>query len=562
MKTFRFIRIIGTCLIIGSLLGISCEKQESPPNIILILVDDMGYSDPGCYGGEIKTPNIDQLGYEGIRMTRAYNSARCCPSRASLFTGLYPHQAGLGYMSSVGSEVMTHDEPGYAGTLNESCVGISEVLKTVGYKTYMTGKWHMGGNPGPMEKGFDEFYGAVLPSHIDCWEPEEMKRLPEGRPERTYKPGEFYATDAITDYALDFMDEGLNNPSPFFLFVSYNAPHYPLQAPKEVTDKYFPLYLKGWDTIRTNRFNKLMELGIGEPEWVLPPRSEVMIEMRGRDLGYGGASNPAWDLFSKDRQRDLARRMAVYAAMVDKIDQNVGRMIKRLEENGEMDNTLIIFLSDNGANAEVNPIGFDAFEPKDNILNTGSALDSMGLPGSFIGYGTGWAMACNTPLNLYKHYTHEGGISTPFIMHWPEGIHNPGRIDNTPIHIIDVMASCVEISGAKYPSEMNGKEILPMEGVSLVPLMKGKEIQVRPLGFEHERNRGYLKGEWKIVSAHYRGGEWELYNIEEDRLEQSNLADQYPEKVDELAKEYEKWAHRVLVYPECEINFYYLKSYK
>ncbi|MFC2113625.1 sulfatase-like hydrolase/transferase, partial [Bacteroidota bacterium] len=266
-------------------------------------------------------------------------------------------------------------------------------------------------------------------------------------------------------------------------------------------------------------------------------------------MGYGGKPNPAWDSFTAERQKDLARRMAVYAAMIDRMDQNVGRIIQHLEEKGELDNTMIIFLSDNGACAEFNPLGFDIQTSRDNILNTGSRLDSLGLPGTYISYGSGWAMTSNTPLNLYKHYIHEGGISTPFILHWPGGILNPGSIDKRPAHIMDVMATCVEISGAEYPETNKSSKVLPMEGISLVPVMIGLEEVPRTLGFEHERNRGYLKGEWKIVSEEYRGNVWELYNIMEDRLEQNNLADRYPEKVEELASEYQVWAERVMVLP-------------
>jgi arylsulfatase A-like enzyme len=532
-------------LILFPVILTSCSEDQPPPNIVLILCDDMGFSDPGCYGGEIETPNIDRLAMDGVRMTRVYNSARCCPSRASLFTGLYPHQAGIGYFAN-----FDKGAPGYTGFLQDRSVGISDVLSSAGYNTYMSGKWHMGDNPGPMEKGFEEFYGFTVPHSISCWDQDAMFRLPEGRPLKNYPEGEFYSTDAITDYALDFLEDGINKPEPFFLFLSYNAPHFPLHAPKEITDKYASVYEKGWDAIRAERFEKQQELGIGEPEWELPPRSEVMVERR--DMGYGGKPNPAWDGFSEDRQHDLARRMAVYAAMVDRMDQNIGRVIRSLEESGELENTLIIFLSDNGACAEFNPLGFDIESSRDNILNTGDRLDSLGLPGTYISYGSGWAMTCNTPLNLYKHYIHEGGISTPFIMHWPDGIAKPGTIDKRPAHIMDVMATCVEVSGAEYPSMNNGTQVLPMEGMSMVPVLDGVEGGQRILGFEHERNRGYLKGEWKIVSEEYRGAEWELYNIEEDRLEQNNLAEQYPEKVKELESEYQAWAERVLVLPYFE----------
>ena len=534
-------------LVLGSMLLFftSCTNEESPPNILLILCDDMGFSDPGCFGGEIETPTLDRLAGEGIRMTRVYNSARCCPSRASLFTGLYPHQAGIGYFAN-----FDKGAPGYTGFLQDRSVGIAEVVKSAGYKTYMSGKWHMGDTPGPIEKGFDEFYGFTVPHSISCWDEKAMFRLPEGRPMKSYSPGEFYATDAITDYALDFLEDGLSAPEPFFLFLSYNSPHFPLHAPKEITDKYAPIYEKGWDVIRAERFERLMEMGIGEPAWELPPRSEVMIEKR--DMGYGGKANPAWDSWGEERQKDLARRMSVYAAMVDRMDQNIGRVIRRLEESGELENTLIIFLSDNGACAEFNPLGFDIESSRDNILNTGARLGSLGLPGTYISYGSGWAMTCNTPLNLYKHYIHEGGISTPFILHWPAGIHSPGTIDKRPAHIMDVMATCVEVSGAVYPEMNQGTKVLPMEGMSLMPVMQGIEGDARTLGFEHERNRGYLKGDWKIVSEEYRGNEWELYNISEDRLEQNNLADKYPEKVKELEAEYQAWAERVLVLPYFE----------
>ena len=552
VKNYRLVRTFITILspivlfiLLCSTIMVSCETEPKPPNIVLILCDDMGFSDPGCYGGEISTPNIDRLAYNGIRMTRVYNSARCCPSRASLFTGLYPHQAGIGYFAN-----FDKGAPGYTGFLQDRSVGISEVLKSAGYRTYMSGKWHMGDSPGPIEKGFDEFYGFVVPHSISCWDPGAMFRLPAGRPEREYDPGEFYSTDAITDYAIDFLEQGQSDPSPFFLFLSYNAPHFPLHAPGEITDKYAPVYERGWDSIRAERFDRMMKLGIGDKNWELPPRSEVMIERR--DMGYGGKPNPAWDSFPEERRKDLARRMAVYAAMIDRMDHNIGRLMQRLESSGEMENTLIFFLSDNGACAEFNPLGFDLEESRDNILNTGSRLDSMGLPGTYISYGSGWAMTSNTPLNLYKHYIHEGGISTPFIIHWPSAINKPGRIDTRPAHIMDVMATCLEVSGAVYPEMNNGTKVLPPEGISLLPVMKGEAGGPRTLGFEHERNRGYLKGDWKIVSAEYRGNEWELYNINEDRLEQHNLAGDYPEIVNELAEDYREWAERVLVHPYFE----------
>ncbi|MGP4039395.1 arylsulfatase [Gracilibacillus sp. D59] len=511
--------------------------KEQKPNMILILADDLGYSDLGCFGSEIDTPNIDRLASSGLRFTQFYNSARCCPSRASLLTGLYPHQAGVGEMNE---ELET---PGYRGFLKDQCVTLAEVLKEEGYHTYLSGKWHVG-RQGPIKKGFDDFYG-LLGGFTSFWDQKDYVRLPEDRPERAYEEGQFYATDAITDHALDFIEESRCDDNPYFLYLSYNAPHFPLQAPQEDIAKYERFYEKGWDKIREERLERMKGLGIITQDTPLTPRAEYW----NRDRDIQGV-NPAWESIDPDRKKDLAKRMAIYAAMVDRMDQNIGRVISDLEEKQELENTLILFCSDNGACAEWDPWGFDNWITTTNILHRKEDLKKMGGPDSYHSYGSGWANACSTPLRLYKHYGHEGGICTPLIAHWPGEIERKGEIDHRPGHFIDFMATFVDITGADYPEEYNGHKILPMEGESLMPALLDESPQERSLCFEHEQHCGIRRGKWKLSKIKER--DWELYNLENDRSEMVNLADQYPYMVEELKLEWKEWAKRTDVFPRPE----------
>lgn len=513
---------------------VSNNTNLSNPNILLILTDDLGFSDLGCYGSEISTPNLDQLAADGLRFTQFYNSARCCPSRASLLTGLYPHQAGIGLMDG------DRETPGYRGYLKDECVTLAEVLGSEGYHTYLSGKWHVG-KRNPIERGFDDFYG-MLGGFGSFWDENLYVRLPEGRPQRSYPKGEFYATDAITDHALDFIEESRQDSQPYFLYLSYNAPHFPLQAPEKEIAKYEKLYEKGWDNIREERLKRMKELQIVDEDTELTPRAEYW----DRDRKIHG-TNPAWDTIDPDRKKDLVRRMAIYAAMVDRMDQNIGHVIENLHENNELDNTLIMFCSDNGADAEWDPWGFDNWKTTSNFLHRGKDLDHMGGPDSYHSYGSGWANACSTPLQLYKHYGHEGGISTPFIVHWPEEVSRQGEIDHRPGHFIDFMATFVDITGAQYPDEFKGNEILPMEGKSLMPAFKGESEETRTLCFEHEGHCAIRQGKWKLVKVKER--DWELYNIDEDRTEMNNLADDYPEFAAELKQTWDEWAERTNVFP-------------
>ncbi len=518
------------------------EVKPTRPNILLILADDLGFSDLGCYGSEIATPNLDKLAAKGLRFTQFYNSARCCPTRASLLTGLYPQQAGMGEMAG-GNRL---GPPGYEGRLVDRCVTIPEVLKPAGYRCYMVGKWHLGHQPTPVDRGFDEFYG-MLGGFNSCWQEHPYySRLPADRPPREYAPGEFYSTDAFGDYALDFLADARKTPAqPWFLYLAFNAAHFPLHAPEQEVAKYEKVYARGWDTIREERFKRQKKLGIIPKDTVLTPRSFIPANWANKDTGWADRYNPPWDSLPADRRADLARRMAVFAGMVDRMDQNIGGVLADLRRHKELDNTLIVYLSDNGACAEWDPFGFDGESGPNNILHAGEDLKKVGGPDSYVSYGSGWANACNTPWRLYKHYTHEGGIATGCIMSWPVGLKRKGQIDAAPNHIADLMATVVEVTGASYPKTFNGHDILPMEGRSLLPVLRGESEPPRTLFFEHEGHRGVREGQWKAVSL--KGQPWELYDIEHDRSELHDLAPQHTDIVARLAEAWDSWADRCFV---------------
>ena len=533
----------GTTLLLSSLAVSTFSFAQNKPNVVVILADDLGFSDLGCFGGEISTPNLDHLSENGIRITQMYNSARSCPSRACLLTGLYPHQAGLGHMDG-----KSPDWPrGYTGLRSNDNVTLAEVMKEAGYFTAMAGKWHVGKANNPIDRGFDEYYG-LLGGFDSFWNPDVYTRLPHNGIRREYKEDEFYATEAITDYAVDFINEANEKQKPLFLYLAYNAPHFPLHAPKEVTDKYMDTYMQGWDKIRDERWSRMAKMGImqGNPE--LSPRGWVT-ESLVADETY---PLPAWDSLTPTQQKDLARRMAIFAAMVDIMDQNIGRVIRTLEENNQLDNTFVIFMSDNGACAEWHEFGFDFRTGTEYHTHTGAELDGMGLKGTYHHYGTGWANVCNTPLSLYKHFAHEGGISTPCIVSWGDKIKRKGETDHQPCHFSDIMATCVELAETVYPTIYNGNKITPLAGTSILPIVRGEKMPDRYIYAEHEGNRMVRKGNWKLVSAHFTKDEWELYNIAEDRTEQHNVAGKYPERVKEMGKAYMEWADKsdVIYFPK------------
>ena len=490
------------------------------------MADDMGFSDMGAMGGEVKTPNLDALAEDGILYRQYYNTARSCPTRASLMTGLYPHQAGMGWMT-----VMDLGTESYTGELNKNCVTLAEVLKEDGYNTYMSGKWHLisdkntnpdsDKNAWPLQRGFDRFFGTLLGSG-SYYTPNTLTtqntiiEAPEG----------FYYTDAISDTAVSMIQENSSADSPFFLYVAYTAPHWPLHASKDDYEPCIDTYSVGWDSIRAQRFRRQKELGIIDKKWILSDRDPEA---------------PAWDSMSDEEKEEMALRMAIYAAQIEVLDRGIGRIISELKKEGELENTLIFFLQDNGACAE-----YISGENKDiAVLGTNSSFESYRLP---------WANASNTPFRLFKHWTHEGGISTPLIVHWPQGVVKPGRMSDRPGVLMDIMATCVDVTGAEYPAVFDGNIIHTMEGESLLPSIRNKSEERKSILFwEHEANRAVRSGNWKLVlkaSEQYPfDGKWELYNMLDDRTEMNDLSGTFPEKVEEMRTMWEAWAERIRVYP-------------
>ncbi len=496
------------------------NKVVEKPNIIIIMTDDMGYSDIGCYGGEIPTPNIDNLAENGIRYTQFYNTARCCPTRASLLTGLYPHKTGMGWMTA--SDL---GHPGYTGDINNHCITIAQALKPAGYKNYISGKWHVTGTKyyenkdslskhnWPLQRGFDRYFGS-LAGGGSYYHP---KALVSGN-KMTEAPEGFFYTDATSDSATKYIMQH-NSDDPFFMYVAYYAPHYPLHALPEDIEKQRGKYMVGWDSIRKARLKRQKEMGIIDESLALSAR-EVKV--------------PAWDSVPEKDKDEWDKRMAIYAAQVVDVDDGVAKIVNALKQKGQLQNTLIMFLSDNGACAES-----PSWQPK-----------YMGTDSSFESYRINWANASNTPFREYKKWNHEGGISTPLIVHWPAHGIKKGSITKQMGHVIDLMPTCLEAANTTYPDT---DSLYALQGKSLLKTFKGDTFDRGPLFWEHETNRGVRIGKWKLASEGNDqppwAGEWELYNIEKDRIESNNLADKYPEKVKKLAKLWDEWAKENNVYP-------------
>lgn len=492
------------------------------PNIIIILADDMGYSDINCFGSDIQTPNINALAKTGLVMTQFYNASRCCPTRASLLSGLYQHQAGMGDM------VEPRKELAYQGFLNSNCVTIAEVLKTAGYNTYMTGKWHVGTAPEnwPVKRGFDHYLGLIdgAGSYFNPIAPyRPNQHLTIALDDKPITPGpNWYSTDSYGDYAVKYIKENKSTGKPFFLYTAFTSPHWPLQALPEDIAKYKGKFMKGWDVLRAERLKKMIALRIVPKDTKLSPRDK---------------SVPEWYSLTEAEKQDFDDKMAVYAAMIDRMDQNIGRILKALKETGEDKNTLIMFLSDNGASHE--GINGNGFLPE--IISAGKKMASD--PTSFTSYGSRGANVSNTPLRMFKHWEYEGGTATPFIANAPF-IRQPVQSDK-PAHIIDLMATCLDAAGVSYPETYKGNSIIPKEGISLLPLMKQEKWQGHDaLFFEHEGNRAVRAGGWKLVSQ-YPENVWQLYNINEDRTELNDQAHAYPDRVKEMENLYQNWAQRV-----------------
>ncbi len=506
------------------------KSEPKKPNIVLIMADDMGFSDIASYGGEVETPNLDALAEGGIRYTQFYNNARCCPTRASLMTGVYPHQAGMGWMTT--ADMGT---PEYQGELNNKSVTIAEVLKLAGYNTYMSGKWHLSRvrnikagvkDNWPAQRGFDKFFGIVDGGANyftpDIFSNNEKYKTPEAGED-------FYLTHAISDSTTMFMDKHFasekEKQNPMFMYVAYTAPHWPLHALEKDIEKYEKMYDIGWDKLREQRLERQKELGIFNASAELSPRDPKV---------------PGWDELSKEKQKEFTKRMAIYAAQIDAMDQGIGRIVNKLKELDEFDNTLIMFLSDNGACAE--------------YISGGPNKEVTGEADTWESYRIHWANGGSTPYKEYKHWTHEGGIATPLIVHWPDGVNKElnGGYVREPGHIMDIMATVIDVSGAKYPKEYKGNAITPLEGKSLLPHFSGKKTNREPIFWEHESNIGMRDGQWKLVAKTEENTEFnpanlELYNMEADPVELNNLAEKEPERLNQMFKEWQEWADKVNV---------------
>lgn len=509
-------------------------SADERPNIVVILADDMGYSDIGCYGGEINTENIDRLADAGLRFTQFYNTGRCCPTRASLLTGLYPHEAGLGHM------VYGDKGSGYRPYLNDQCVTLAEVLSRAGYRTLMTGKWHVGHRQGqwPTDRGFQHFYGIHI--HVDSYfkvlpgcpvyRNDKLAIAPTSNPENTLQPdAEWYTTDVFTDWALEFLEDSADGQRPFFLYVAYNAPHWPLEAPGENIANYDGRYADGWDALRIQKLDAMKARGIVSQESQLSP-----------------SGCPPWDSLAAEDQRQLAFRRQIYAAQIERMDQNIGRLIARLEELGELENTCLMFLSDNGCCAEGGMFGYQWQRNKRE--NFAQWRKQSGRSSST---GEAWSNASNAPFRLHKRWVHEGGIATPLVVHWPRVIEQPGGLSHQVGHVIDLMATCLDVADAEYPEQFNGRNIKPTPGISLLPhFADSTRTQERTLFWEHETHAAIRQGDWKLVTLNgTKDDRWELYDLSHARTETTNLAEEHPERVAELQAHWTRWAKQANVLP-------------
>ncbi|PXX21328.1 arylsulfatase [Arenibacter sp. ARW7G5Y1] len=525
------------------IIVISKINAQDRPNVMVIMADDMGYSDIGCYGGEIRTPNLNKLASEGLRFKQFYNTARCCPTRASLLTGLYPQQTGIGGMVNSTSKV-----PAYVGDLNQQCITMAEALDKNGYATFMTGKWHVAksispkdNHNWPTQRGFKKFYGTITGagSYFD------PVTLTYNNTAVTVAPQDnFYYTDAISDSTVTFLQDHFKKDrgQPFFFYVAYTAPHWPLHAPKKDIKKYKGVYDKGWEVMREERIVRMKQMGLIKDDW---------------NLSLPGSSVSTWK--DNNKMDWELQRMMTYAAQVDIMDQGIGRIVNFLKKNNQLDNTLIIFLADNGGCAEtINNASqwVRKYGPKSKKTLSGKEMvygndnDLMAGPSeTYMSYGPSWANLSNTPFRYYKHYGYEGGVAAPFIVRWPKGFLHKNEFRNEVASIIDIMPTVLNVTGTEYPSTYKGHSIQPLEGKSLLPVFEGNHLDRKSWFMEHKGNRAVREGQWKLVSTTYNG-KWELYDMVKDRTETNNVLDQNPIIGKKLEKMWNEWAWRVGVFPK------------
>ncbi|GHB86532.1 arylsulfatase [Persicitalea jodogahamensis] len=532
MKYFSFKDLVGFALL-GFLFSCYTNPVErsSEPNIVVILADDMGYSDIGCFGSEIQTPNLDRLASGGVRLSSFYNNARCCPSRAALLTGLYPQQAGVGGMTDINVTI-----PEYQGYFNNHTITIADLLRQEGYSTYLAGKWHVGEEKEhwPLQHGFDRCFSLIqgaasyfdfLPYRNEKWPPGNQLTVVRNNTPLDLKDSAFYATDLYTNEAINMLNSH-DKQKPFFLYLAYTAPHWPLHALPEDIARYENTYLAGWEAIRSSRYKRLKEIGLIGQSIRLSERNPA---------------EPVWNRLTGDEKRKQAHLMAVYAAMIDRMDRNIGRLLLHLKKKGQLDNTAIFFLSDNGGSTAGSLTGGKYGHPR-------FSADALpGTPESLTGYGKSWANVSNTPFRYFKTDTYEGGIASPFIA-WYPGRFRKNQIVEDAAHIVDIMPTLADLAGTRYPENHNNVALRPLEGNSLLGVLSGKAgLPDRPLFFEHMSNSGVIEGEWKLVRS--RDQPWELYNLQKDRSETNNLAREFPDQLGRLTKKYEQWATKNNVLP-------------
>ena len=512
------------------------RAEVKRPNIVVIMADDAGFSDFGCYGGEIETPALDKLAVNGLRFSQFYNTGRCCPSRAALLTGVYQHQAGMGHMTK------DRGIPSYSGTILPSVPTLAERLRKGGYRTMMTGKWHLGTEPAqsPVARGFDRFYGTrnFIDSYFTV-----LKHCPVFLDDKEVLPGtetpvnhlypdqEWYTTDVFTDYALHFIDESFKKypDKPFFLYVAHNAPHFPLHAREEDTKKYRGRFRDvGWDKLRQKRHERMVKMGLIKKDWPLSPLDV-----------------PKWETYDAKLRDELDFKMSLYSAIIDRMDQNIGRIVERLKSAGQLDNTLFMFMVDNGVP------GTGVHDWRGLFAKSGkhpeTRVDNYAEWGRRGGWssssGRGWANLSNAPFRMYKRYTHEGGVATPLIVHWPAGMKAKGALRHAPSHLIDIAPTCLAAAGLEGEG---------MEGESLIPVFAQDQKRARTLFWEHEGNRAVRRGDYKLVAMH--NTPWELYDMSKDRSELKDLSGSMPKKTAELRAAWEDWAKRVGALPWDEVN--------
>lgn len=546
LRTVSLVGLLGVVAVVLAACGLKPKTEPAPesrPNVIVVLVDDMGFSDIEPYGSEIPTPNLDALANNGLKYSQFYNTARCSTTRASLLTGLYPHAAGMGYLAGAMDDPQSK---GTRGRLLPRSVTLAEVLRDSGYYTAMSGKWHLGNKKDstPWERGFEHslsagaggihFPGQINKDHFTQSGKNKYQTLHiDGKPVKATDPilgKDWYGTDLYTTWGLKFIDQAIAEEKPFFLYLAHTAPHFPVMAPAAEIDKFKGKYMAGWDKLREARYQRQVDMGLIDKRFPLTPRRDT---------------TPAWSSLSKAEQERYDEMMAVYAAMISSIDQSIGDLVAGLKARNQLDNTLILFMSDNGGNAETGVRG---------IAKT-AAGGRLGDKNSSVFIGQTWATLNNTPFTLFKHFTHEGGIATPLIAHWPNGISKAvqGSIVTNPGHLVDVMPTLLEATGAQYPQRYRNTDIVPFSGASLIPNFKGQTItRGKPIFWEHEGNRAVRDGKWKLVSR--LGYSWQLFDMEQDRTEMNDLAATYPDRVREMSAQYDTWAANdyVDLWPETQ----------